>query len=144
MFVVDTNVLIYASDADAREHDLCRDHLERWRAQATPWYLTWGIVYEFLRVATHPRIFRTPWLATEAWSFLEAIMASPALRILSATNRHAVVLAEVITDVPHIAGNLVHDGHTATLMREHGVKQIVTRDTDFHRFPFLEVVDPLS
>jgi predicted nucleic acid-binding protein len=29
-------------------------------------------------------------------------------------------------------------------MREHGVRRIYTRDADFHRFPFLEVVDPLS
>jgi predicted nucleic acid-binding protein len=28
-------------------------------------------------------------------------------------------------------------------MREHGVGRIVTRDRDFHRFAFLEVVDPL-
>jgi hypothetical protein len=28
-------------------------------------------------------------------------------------------------------------------MREHGIRRIITRDTDFHRFPFLEPVDPL-
>jgi predicted nucleic acid-binding protein len=28
-------------------------------------------------------------------------------------------------------------------MREHGIRRIYTRDTDFHRFAFLEVVDPL-
>jgi predicted nucleic acid-binding protein len=28
-------------------------------------------------------------------------------------------------------------------MREHGVSRIVTRDMDFHRFPFLEVIDPV-
>ena len=40
--------------------------------------------------------------------------------------------------------NLVHDARTAILMREHGVRRICTRDADFHRFPFLEVVDPLQ
>jgi predicted nucleic acid-binding protein len=29
-------------------------------------------------------------------------------------------------------------------MREHGIKMIYTRDTDFHRFPFLQVVDPIA
>jgi len=28
-------------------------------------------------------------------------------------------------------------------MREHGIHRVVTRDADFHRFPFLEVTDPL-
>jgi predicted nucleic acid-binding protein len=35
------------------------------------------------------------------------------------------------------------DAHTAILMREHG-RTIYTRDTDFHRFPFLDVIDPLA
>src|SRR4029450_12449876 len=26
----------------------------------------------------------------------------------------------------------------------HGIRQICTRDADFHRFPFLEVIDPLQ
>jgi predicted nucleic acid-binding protein len=30
------------------------------------------------------------------------------------------------------------------LMREHGVRMLYTRDTDFHRFPGIEVRDPLS
>ena len=36
-----------------------------------------------------------------------------------------------------------HDAETAVLMREHGIRRICTRDTDFHRFSFIEVVDPL-
>ena len=44
----------------------------------------------------------------------------------------------------HLAGNLLHDSYTAILMREHGIRRICTRDTDFHRFPFLEVIDPLT
>jgi predicted nucleic acid-binding protein len=37
----------------------------------------------------------------------------------------------------------MHDVQTAVLMREHGIRRIYTRDADFHRFEFLEVVDPL-
>ena len=57
--------------------------------------------------------------------------------------RHAEVLAASLVDVPDACGNLLHDLHTAVLMREHGVGRIVTRDRDFHRFAFLDVVDPL-
>jgi len=63
--------------------------------------------------------------------------------VLAATTRHEDVASKVIAEMPEISGNLVHDAHTAILMREHGVRQICTRDTDFHRFPFLEVIDPL-
>jgi predicted nucleic acid-binding protein len=29
-------------------------------------------------------------------------------------------------------------------MREHGVRRICTRDTDFHRYGFLEPIDPMT
>jgi uncharacterized protein len=46
--------------------------------------------------------------------------------------------------VRHVQGSLWHDLSTAALMREHGVAKIYTRDTDFHRFPFLEPLDPFQ
>jgi predicted nucleic acid-binding protein len=41
------------------------------------------------------------------------------------------------------AGNLFHDLHTAVIMRGHGVAEIMTADTDFRKFPFLTVTDPV-
>jgi len=78
-----------------------------------------------------------------AWQFVMALLASPGLSVLVATQRHADVAAEVIAELPHLAGNLLHDAHTAILMREHGVRRICTRDTDFNQFPFVEVIDPI-
>lgn len=80
----------------------------------------------------------------EAVRFLAAVHDSPALDLLIPTERHARVLAEVAGEVPALSGNIIHDVHTAVLMREHGIRRICTRDTDFHRFRFLESIDPLS
>jgi len=144
MFVVDTNVLIYAADRDSPFHGSCREQLEGWRRQKAPWYLSWGICYEFLRVTTHPKVFRRPWPASSAWEFLAAVLAAPSLSILLAGEHHAQLLRETLDELPHLQGNVLHDAHTAVLMREHGIQRIVTRDTDFHRFPFLTVVDPVA
>ncbi len=76
-------------------------------------------------------------------SFVAALLASPGLGILAPTLRHADVANEVISELPHLPGNIIHNAHTAVLMREHGIKQVCTRDTDFHQFAFLEVIDPL-
>ena len=114
------------------------------RRRKGAWYLTWGICYEFLRVVTHPRVLRQPWTMDQAVRFLEALQASPGLDLLVPTDRHPLVLADVVAEVPGLAGNIVHDTQTAVLMREHGIRRICTRDTDFHRFPFLEPVDPLT
>jgi hypothetical protein len=144
MFVVDTNILIYAADKDSPDHGRCRALLEQWRAQATPWYVTWGIVYEFLRVVTHPRVLTRPLPPAHAWLFLDALFAAPQLRILTETDRHRHVAAEVFAEVPDITGNLVFDAHTAVLMRENGLRVIYTRDADFNRFPFLDTIDPIT
>jgi uncharacterized protein len=143
VLAVDTNVLVYAADADCEFHAPCRGWLERQRARPDVWYTTWAILYEFLRVTTHPRVMRRPWSAPAAWQFVAALLASPGLAVLAPTQRHADVAEEVISELPDLAGNLLHDAHTAILMREHGIRRICTRDTDFHRFPFLEVIDPL-
>jgi toxin-antitoxin system PIN domain toxin len=143
VFVVDTNVLVYAADRSAEAHVRCRQLLEEWRSGSTPWYLTWNIIYEFLRVVTHPRVFRKPWSISEAWGFIRSLLESPGLFVLGNGEAHPEQLAAIIGEVPDLRGNLLHDAHTAALMREHGIRAIYTRDSDFHRFPYIEVRDPL-
>jgi len=143
VFVIDTNVLIYAADQDARYHVACRERLEQWRRQPAPVFLTWSICYEFLRVTSHPRVFHSPWPVNDGWRFLDALLASPGVALLEATERHAAVLELTLNEQPELQGNLVHDLHIAVLMREHGVSRIYTRDTDFHRVGFLMVLDPV-
>ncbi len=144
MLAVDTNVLVYAADADLPFHEPCRGWLTRQRTRPDAWYTTWAIVYEFVRVTTHSRVMRRPWKVGAAWKFIDLLLASPGFSILVETERHADVAREVFAELPHLAGNVIHDAHTAVLLREHGIGRICTRDTDFARFPFLEMIDPVS
>jgi hypothetical protein len=41
-------------------------------------------------------------------------------------------------------GNLVHDAHIAALAIEHGVREFLTLDRDFARFPGLTVRNPFG
>jgi hypothetical protein len=143
VLVVDTNILVYAADEHSQFHSVCNEWLDRQRWRADAWFVTWPIVYEFLRVLTHPRLARQSWNALSAWEFVTALLAAPGLEVLVPTQRHVDVAGEVIAEFPDLAGNIFHDAHTVILMREHGIRQICTRDRDFNRFPFLEVIDPL-
>jgi len=143
MFVVDTNVLVDAFDAASSWHRVCRASLERWRRQPGAWHVSWAILYEFLRVMTH-RARPRPLTADQALSTVEALLASPGLSVLTATDRHASVLRAVIDAAPSAAGNLIHDAHVVALMHEHGISRIYTRDVDLHRFPGIEVIDPAA
>ncbi len=143
MLVVDTNLFVHAANTNSPDYKSAASWLERMRSRPDVWYTTWPILYEFMRVTTHPRVMRPPWTVGRSWSFISALLASPGFSVLVPTERHALVAARVFAELPSLAGNILHDAHTAILMREHGIRQICTRDTDFHRFRFLEVVDPL-
>ena len=143
MLVFDTNILIYASNNESEFQDACLKLLDDARRDPTPAFLTWNVCYEFMRVSTHHRVLSRPWRPRESWRFIEVLLESPGFSLLTASARHSAVLSQTMSELPDIRGNLMHDLHTAVLMREHGLSRIVTRDTDFHRFPFLDVVDPL-
>ena len=88
-------------------------------------------------------MFRRPWSAEQALRFVVALRESPGLGMLVPTECHGRVLVEVVGQMPLLSGNLMHDAETSVLMRKHGIRRICTRDTDFHRFSFVESVDPL-
>ena len=141
--LVDSNILLYAANRDSPEHAAARRVFDHLRKEAVPWCVTWGILYEFLRVATHARVFPRPLDARRAWGFVEALLAGGAVTVLVPSEQHASFLRQVLDELPHPAGNLFHDIHTATILREHGVPEILTADTAFLQFRFLKVTDPV-
>jgi toxin-antitoxin system PIN domain toxin len=145
VLVLDTNVLFDAAVDSSEFHAPCRQRLDQWRRERSQILLTWNVCYEFLRITTHPRaVLREPWTSRRACGFLRTLLSEPGFALLAATPRHAAVLAQTLEEVPEARGNLIYDVHTTVLMREHGIRRICTRDADFQRFPFLEIVDPLQ
>jgi predicted nucleic acid-binding protein len=135
VLAVDTNVLVYATDVDSQFHTPCSYWLERQRARPDALYTTWGVLYEFLRV-THPSTGHATALERAGGlGFVTALLASPGLAILVPTHRHADIAGEVILELPHLAGNLVNDAHTAILMRVQICRMPCLR-TNFHQLAF--------
>ena len=87
---------------------------------------------------------QSPWSSKAAHRYLPDSLASTGLELLIATPRYVAVLAQTMSEHPELRGNLMHDLHTAVLMRKHGVSRICTRDSDFRHFPFLTIVDPVQ
>jgi len=143
LFVVDTNLLIYAALREFKEHDQAGKLLANWGRAAEPWRITWSIAYEFMRVVTHHAPFPHPLTFAEAWDFIESLRTSASFGILVETERHSEVVRELTREYPRISGNRMHDLHIAALMREHGVTEIRTAHLGFHQFKFLRVVNPL-
>ena len=148
MHILDSNVLLDAANQRSLFHSPCLTVVERCRKGNDLWFLTWSICYEFLRASTHARGFSSPLPAADAAQFLSSLMASKSCRVLVHTDRHITVLAQTLQENPYLSGLptpiLIWLSHIAVLMREHGIRRIYTRDTDFHKFKFLQVLDPLA
>lgn len=143
MRALDTNVLVYALVAGTDRHERARHVLAEHAEGSRPWALPWACAYEFLRVVTHPEVFESPMPIGRAVSCLGRVLDSPSVSLLSESERHPAIMSEVLEE-SGATGNLVHDAHIAALCLEHGVREIVTGDTDFRRFPGLTVVDPFE
>jgi hypothetical protein len=72
-----------------------------------------------------------------------ALLASSGLAVLVPTHRDADVAAEVIQELPHLAGNLLHDARTAILMPSTAFGGSAPAIRILISSPFLEIIDPL-
>ena len=142
MRAVDTGLLALAVNRWAPEHARAAAVLEDLANGDEPWALPWSVAADFLARVTHPHSVARPLRADEACGFLELLLASPAVHPLAPTARHAAALREVAGMVPGEQG-LPPGFETAVLLREHGVRELLSPDSGMRRFPFLAVVDPL-
>ncbi|MFQ5745578.1 MAG: TA system VapC family ribonuclease toxin [Acidobacteriota bacterium] len=141
MIAVDTNILVYARREETRYHLEARALLSRLAGGARPWSIPWPCVYEFIRVVTHPRVFAPPSEVDVVLEDVEQLACSPTLMLLGEGPTHLRHMARAVSG-GRCSGNLAHDAHIAALVIEHGVRELLTTDRDFSRFPGIKVRDP--
>lgn len=132
MVVVDANVLIYAVDSTAAQHEHARAWLDASLAGAEAVGLAWVALLAFVRISTNRSILPSPMTATDALAQVETWLGAPAAVVAQPTARHAGVLKGLLRETG-TAGNLTTDAHLAALAVEHSA-DIVSYDRDFARF----------
>jgi toxin-antitoxin system PIN domain toxin len=142
-YSVDVNILLYASDRTSQHHTPANRFLESRASSSELFCLAWTTLMSYLRIATHPRIFAHPLSPNEALGNIDALTSLPQVRVLSEGEGFLDVYRAVTENTP-VRGNLVPDAHLATLLRQHEVPRLYTTDTDFRKFDFLEVQNPLA
>jgi hypothetical protein len=140
--MVDTNILVYAAKEGPEQAPAVKILKDLGEGHAA-WCLTWPIIYEFLRVVTHPKVLTHPLSSEQALQFVEALFAAPNLIVLGPGEGHLAALKDTLSEMGRIGSNLMHDFATAVVMRENGIDEIITADGDFRHFPFLRIVNPL-
>ena len=77
MRCVDVNVLVYAHRADVPDHEMFHAWLHTARVAVEPLGLADLVLSGFMRVVTHPRIFRDPPSSPWRWPLLTACDGHP-------------------------------------------------------------------
>ncbi len=142
-FAIDVNVLLYASNTVSAEHERAKEFLEKCAQGSELMCLAWLTVMSYLRMATHPGIFTRPLSPDAAMRNIETLARLPHVRMLSEQDGFLVLYREVMDELP-VRGNLVPDAHLAVVLRQNGVRKLWSRDRDFRKFSFLDVIDPFE
>lgn len=142
MILIDANLLLYAYNRSAAQHERARRWLELTLSGRDPVRLAWATVLAFLRIGTHPQAFERPLGVEEARDVVGEWFRTPAVAILDPGERHWQILGELLVGVG-ARGPLVSDAHLAALAIEHGAV-LQTTDRDFARFAGLRFVNPLT
>jgi hypothetical protein len=140
--LIDVNVLLYVVNEDAVHHSVLLPWWERALADEQPVAFSWIVLIGFLRLSTSQLIFDRPLTVDEAVDRVGRWMDHPNTRMLIESDRHWLILRELIADVG-TAGNLTNDTHLAALAIQYGAT-LVSCDADFSRFPRLRWENPLQ
>lgn len=141
-FSIDLYILVYASDRESRWHGPAVAFLKEAFTGSEIICFSWLTLTGYLRMATHPSIMARPRRLDEAMENVDLILSRPNVRMLVETDRFWPVYRALAEEV-RPRGSAVTDTHLAALLKVHGVDTLYTVDTDFRKFDFLRVKNPL-
>jgi toxin-antitoxin system PIN domain toxin len=142
VIVVDANLLLYAANRDAPEHERSKDWLDGQLSGPTRVGLPWPSLLAFMRVATNPVAIRHPLTPSAAWAQVTEWLGAPVVWTPGPGDRHAEILGSLMT-AGGMSSRLVSDAHLAALAMEHGLT-LCSTDGDFAKFAGLKWENPLA
>jgi toxin-antitoxin system PIN domain toxin len=142
VILVDANLLIYAYNAGAPQHEASRRWLEEALSGGDLVRFAWVTIWAFIRITTNHRAFTHPLSTAEACTAVAEWLGKSNAGILEPGERHLGMLGELL-DRGQAAGPLVADAVLAALAIEHGAT-LCSTDRDFARFPGLDWNNPIE
>lgn len=137
----DINPLLYASDRRSPFHAVARSWIDSSIASGELIYLFWPVAVGYVRLSTGSAIAHSPLSLTEAVENVGALLSQPHVRTPNEGDGFWAEFSRSSTQA-QARGKIISDVHIVALMRQHGVRRILTHDRDFRKFDGIEVVDP--
>ena len=140
MIIPDLNLLLYAYNPGAVDHQLAKRWWEHLLNSGHRVGLAWVVILGFVRLSTARGVLIDPVTPAEAVEHVESWLACPGVSILNPGSTH---LSEFKATLRATAGGaLTTDAHLAALAIEHQA-ELHSTDSDFSRFPGLRCRNPL-
>jgi len=142
MIIPDVNLLLYAYDSSSGFHGQAKAWCERIMSGPEPVVLLPVVIFGFVRISTHARVYANPLRAEEAAACVEEWLARSHVLVADMIGEDVVnalgLLAKAGT-----AGNLTSDAQIAAVAMRLSA-QVHTADLDFGRFAGVRAVYPLQ
>lgn len=135
MKIPDVNVLLYARNSLALQHDSARTWVEESLSGAEAVGFATVVLLGFIRISTNARVVEQPLSPRDAVDQVRQWLSAPAARAIHPGTDHFETLGMLLQS-SGTAGNLTTDAHLAALAIEHHAT-LVSFDGDFHRFQSL-------
>lgn len=142
MQLFDVNILVSAFRRDAADHASFVAWLQERIDGDLPFGIPDQVTSGFLRIVTHPRVFKEPSTIDEALAFAEQVRASPSRIDIAPGRRHWEIFSRLCS-TGGVRGNLVPDAFLAAIAIESG-SEWITIDRDYARFPGLRWRHPFA
>jgi toxin-antitoxin system PIN domain toxin len=141
MILPDANLLLYACDQSSPFHPKAAEWCENIMCSSSPVILLPVVVFGFVRISTHPRIFTDPLSVAEASAHVRSWLSRKQVRLHDMLPED-VETALTLLESAGTAGNLTTDAQIAAVARRLDA-EVHTADLDFGRFPGVRFINPL-
>ncbi len=139
--IVDTNVLVYASESRAPLHAVARRALQDLHDAGVVLWISRQIIREYLSTLTRPQLWGNP--LPIAILGAEVQRLERLFRVAEDGPEVTARLLALMRQIP-VGGKQVHDANIVATMQAHGIRRLLTHNTaDFARFAGLITVVPL-
>ncbi len=142
MIVPDINLLLYAHFSVFPQHRAARQWWEGTVRRGESIGLAPPVVFGFVRIATHRRVFERPMELQQALATVDVWLALVNVELLRPGPRHVALAFDLLRSAG-TSRDLTTDAQIAAYALEHR-GTVHTADADFSRFPGVPSIDPLA
>ena len=141
---LDTNILLYAANTGAPEHEKALAVVDTMLANPSEWILADQVLWEYYKALRHPKILQKPRTAPQAAAQVRFLREESGVTCCA---YEIAFFDDVMTTLekPRFPYQRTHDAVLGITLRQHGVKTFYTRnEKDFTDMGFNQVINPID